>query len=974
MRKCAILMLVTAGLFGYWQQDVAYKMTVHLDESARELTAASQLTYVNHSPDTLNYILMHLYPNAFNNGTIADLVARSNGQAGFAKIKPWTGITVQDAFLLDNSGQPGSNLNYHIYDDTILRLELVSGLVPGDTLRYWLDWRYKIPEHYDRSGWEGEQFDMAQWYPKFVVYDERGWHDDPFGDWGEYYGEFGTYDVNFDLPEDYIIGATGVVTDGDPGWVGVWVDTTRAWDDWNAENAEFYADYRKNLPDNARKSVTFHAERVHDFAWLTSPDLVYEHGSWDGIDIHVLYDRKFGARWTKKQVEYGRRGLKWLSTQFGRYQYPQFTITKALLGGGMEYPMLIMDGYDREGLVIHEMGHNWFYGMLGNNELEEAWLDEGFTSFQTRWYLETRYPKREDRMWARRRNDFERNHLPWVSRTEEDRKYVLEYMLSSRNEPIGTFSQYFINDGSYRKNVYTKASLVLLSLKEYLGDERFLKGMRLYFRRWHLKHPNTHRFIKAMEDGAGENLEWFFDQWLRTAGVVDYALDGYKTEAVPGQGYETTVHVKRLGEYFMPVQVAVIGPHSQRASEPLRAFRYRTGGTVTIHSEFKPVNVIIDPDDIFMDVNRLNNMAHHSLAARYRIYDWGNYRPDAYTIEYAPVLGYTDAAGVKLGADFHGTYRGLAKEFNARIWLSSSDQPVDLRLSIPWKMHFPGSVMTGNFSTSWLESVLQSELIFSHRWAHTMWHTPIRTFTWGTAFTDVTRRNALLPMVASYTRLTTSYQIQFERVTITATTRYSPGNLGSWGNDFSQNEASLQWLRPVRKFKLKLKLSGNANFGNIPTELLPGVASANGLALFNSDAGRSMGLTNNLRHIADHYLIPGGGNFRGWSTRELYVPYLVALNTQIERSMSGFGLPVQPTLALFGDYGQYARVPEHWHRIADAGLSLYLRHRWQRTNWLTASLAPFSFRIDWPCMRYDARDKKVQWDLRQWSFSFAHAI
>ena len=142
-------MLVTAGLFGYWQQDVAYKMTVHLDESARELTAASQLTYVNHSPDKLNYILMHLYPNAFNNGTIADQVARSAGRAGFAKSKPRTGITVQEAFLVDTSGQAGAELSYRIYDDTLLRLELASGLLPGDTLRYGLNWQYKIPEHYE---------------------------------------------------------------------------------------------------------------------------------------------------------------------------------------------------------------------------------------------------------------------------------------------------------------------------------------------------------------------------------------------------------------------------------------------------------------------------------------------------------------------------------------------------------------------------------------------------------------------------------------------------------------------------------------------------------------------------------------------------------------------------------------------------------------------------------------------------------
>ncbi|MCF7902417.1 MAG: M1 family metallopeptidase [Candidatus Marinimicrobia bacterium] len=972
-RHLLVWCLAMANLLGYWQQEVAYDMDVHLDTEAKKLTASSTLTYVNHSPDTLTFLLMHLYPNAFNPGTILDEQARKTGWGRPDPDKPWTGIQIENAVDLTYSG--GMNLECDVFDNTLLRIVLNQPLLPGQRLTFRLDWTSLIHEHFDRSGWEDEQFDMTQWYPKFVVYDKNGWRADPFGDWGEFYGEFGTFRVTLHVPEDYIVGATGEVVDGDPGWVNVWADTTMDWVEWNQQNAVTYHSYRTNLPENARKSVTFQAQQIHDFAWVASPDVVYEHGEWNGIDVHVLYDRSVGSEWSGKEVKYGERALEWLSTQFGPYPYPQMTIVKSKGGGGMEYPMLIMDGYSSEGLVVHEIGHNWFYGLFGTDELNEAWLDEGFTTFQTRWYQETRYPNREDRFWNNKATDFEHQRLPWLSRLEEDRYIALTYMLSPRNEPILKRSQDFVHHESYRRNVYTKAGLMLSVLKNYLGEARFLKGMRLYYDRFALKHPTTPDYIKAMEDATGEDLDWFFEQWLDTPGHVDYALDGYKIKQLPGGDYETTARVIRLGDYYMPVAIAVIGPRYERVTKRLEPFRYQTKGVVSIISPFKPVNVVVDPDDVYMDANRLNNDAKRNLNFRYRIHGWDNYRPDAYTVEYAPLLGFTDASSAKLGLDLKGTYRGLMREFNAQVWFSASDQPIDWRLHWPGKFAFRGGELKGTLDASFLEGVGQVELAIKQRWASVLWKQPIHALKLAMDYTNINHTNALLPVSSQYARFLTRYELELKHTDMYVQTAFSPTALGNRNASFSQVEVGLNWTKHWSSMTLRSRFTRFAADGSVPVELLPATSNAARIDQFNSDANRYLGLTDELAELARHYSLPGGGNLRGWIGNPVYAPYLWSINLQGDRELKRVPLPVDVTAALFADVGQFAfQQPGTWHTLGDGGFSILLRHRWVRTNWLTASLAPIHFRIDVPVVLYDWRDENVNWDLGDWSFSFTYAF
>ena len=279
-------------------------MEITLLDSVRQITGKTMIKYTNNSPDSLDRIYMHLYPNAFQKGSVkyreyighAGRISRAKYfkdglEAHLSKID-----IHEFSVALPKEGSSWIHkdpiLDEFKVDDTILEAKFLKKVAPGQTIRIDLDWTHHVGEMVERAGYYAGQYNMAQWYPKMVVYDQTGWHADVFHAQGEFYGEFGDFNVKFDIPRSFIIAASGVVTEGDPGWLDVQVDTSLDYSVW----LDIFNTTLSEPGEDIRRTVTFLAENVHDFAFVASKDFLYEGGvSGDGeTDVHVLYDKERG--------------------------------------------------------------------------------------------------------------------------------------------------------------------------------------------------------------------------------------------------------------------------------------------------------------------------------------------------------------------------------------------------------------------------------------------------------------------------------------------------------------------------------------------------------------------------------------------------------------------------------------------------------------------------------------------------------
>ncbi len=515
----------------YFQQGVDYEIDVRLDDEKHELHGQLNLTYINNSPDTLRTMPFHCWPRAY-----------SSEQTAFAHQKLRQGetkfhfATASERGTMDslNFTVDGAQATFDFSEIDIATITLPKPLLPGARSTISTPFRVKIPESFSRLGHVDESYQITQWYPKPAVYDRAGWHAMPYLDLGEYYADFGTFKVNITLPENYTVGATGVLTskkERERLLTKAAVDRMEL-ERRNAagELSIFFVEEAFPASSPNLKTLTYQAENVHDFAWFADKRFKVLHdtlvlarpqGAGEGfgeqggtIDVWALFNETEAGLWVKA-TDYLKRATRFYSDQVGVYPYPQVTgVMSALsVGGGMEYPMITLIGRSYEAasldeVLAHEVGHNWFQGILGTNERDHPWMDEGINSFYEQRYMASYWPGRKNSGGV------------FGEHIASDR---LDYHLSARrglDQAPGTRSD-SLSMKNYWLGAYTKPTMALKELEEHVGTEAFDLAMQTYYDRWKFRHPQPADFFQVME----EQLQFEEGPWFRDGLMTNKTSD-----------------------------------------------------------------------------------------------------------------------------------------------------------------------------------------------------------------------------------------------------------------------------------------------------------------------------------------------------------------------------------------------------------------------------------------------------------------
>lgn len=573
-----------------WQQAVNYTIDVRLNDKSNSLTGNIKMQYTNNSPDALKEIYIHLWPNAYkNNQTAYAKQDLENGKTDFyfAK-KEDRGYIDSLSFTINNKA-----CSWQLTKDIdIAKINLSQEILPNQTVEIATPIYVKIPKVFSRMGHEDQMYCISQWYPKPAVYDVNGWNPMPYLNQGEFYSEYGNFDVSITLPKDYVLAATGDLQNKEElGWL----------------LAKSKKDSTSKEPENPSKTETktlrYIQNNVHDFAWFCSKEFQVLHDVVNLSQTKKVDTWLFAKKATKRGIEYTNEAVKFYSEKVGQYPYNlvQVVITPLEAGGGMEYPTITNCGSIDRTTIIHEVGHNWFYGILGSNEREYPWMDESINTYYENRCGEERKLTTEEIKSSEKIYDLFGFNNKGFGMT----KLTYAYSARRNSDQAGNLRSEAYTDNNYGTIVYAKNPLTIQYLQFYLGSDLFDAMMMAYFDKWKFKHPLPGDFRKHAESFTGKNLSWFFDDIMASNKKMDYEMRSIRTKSIDGKAV-TLLKIKNKGGLNTPFEVQSFSEKGMVLSRSIiRGFN----GTQTIElpSQNGAVKWTIDGDETGLDLYRQNN-------------------------------------------------------------------------------------------------------------------------------------------------------------------------------------------------------------------------------------------------------------------------------------------------------------------------------------------------------------------------------
>lgn len=563
---------------------VEYRIDARYDASLKSLQGTETLIYQNKTGRPLDRFPFHLYLNAFQPDSTWMQESRRD-DPGWEWHRSMRGSITVTSLEVEGSGDLTQEMQFISPDDgnprdrTVMEVSLPKPLAPGESITFKIAFNSSFPEVVARTGYKGDFIMGAQWFPKVAVWRNDAWNAHQFHAATEFFADFGTYDVKLTLPDDLVVGATGVET------------------------------ARQKHP-NGTQTISYHADDVIDFAWAADPKFILTEDEFSGahrVKIRLLMLPDHVAQ-TARHMDALKRSIQAMEEWFGPYPYDQITVIDpaAEEAGGMEYPMLITAGTVwgmprgvrmPESVVAHEFAHQYWYAVVATNEFEEPWLDEGLTSYSEVKLLE--------RMFGR-----SGSYTDWLGLQLGARGYYwMSYAGQEQNDPISRSAVHKLDDESVYVTAYAKPALTFLTLENLMGEQAFLGALRRYYEEFKFRHPSGRDFVNTIQQSSAADLSWFLSQALDSTKKLDYAVSANSYELDQNDSkplYRTDVVVERKGEFVFPVELEIAFENGEKIHEHWhgedrwKRFTY-DGGSELLFARIDPA------DKILLDQSKFNN-------------------------------------------------------------------------------------------------------------------------------------------------------------------------------------------------------------------------------------------------------------------------------------------------------------------------------------------------------------------------------
>ena len=608
----------------YWQQKVRYTIKVELVDSTHKLKAFEKVTYINNSPDTLSEMYFHLWPNAYQSGTPLDKQIQEDGNTKlYFGDEKYMGFLDSTRFRVNGIS---IQLKKHSLGKEVAWFNLPSPLLPGDSIVISTPFQVKVPYgEISRLGHLDDSYQITQWYPKPAVYDKNGWNVMPYLSMGEFYSEYGQFDVAITLPKKYKLAATGNL-------IGT------------------------SIQENSR-TESYSINNVHDFAWFADTSWIEETSSvilpnsGRKVKTYMKYRPEDSAVY-RNSVQFVDSALYYYSLWVGDYPYDVCGAVDGGLtaGAGMEYPTItVLGGSENrafhEEVTVHEVGHNWFYGILGSNERKNPWMDEGINSYYERRYYEEVKPKMNFYDFFPVLKLLKYNPINQT----EFHQYSYDYVNTRNIDQPPNLPANEYTSLNYGCVIYSKVAVCFNYLEKYLGKRTFDNAMQDYFQTWKFKHPSPKDLRVIFEKHTSKNLNWFFDDLLKTSYPIDYKINyaGYSMD-----NKKFSVNVKNVGDVAAPIVISGIKEGKVVNTVWYEGF-FDTKELSFPNGDYD--EMIIDYYHDIPEINRKNNrFSLFNFVGRIepleatRLYDFN--KVDKTQIHFLPILGYNLHDNLQLGA------------------------------------------------------------------------------------------------------------------------------------------------------------------------------------------------------------------------------------------------------------------------------------------------------------------------------------